>query len=258
MNSALYEGTVFHARFAPVEHRFQYRIVLAYLDLSELDTVFEGRWFWSTRRPNLVWFRRADYLGPTTLGLDEAVRARVREVLGEAPRGPIRMLTQLRTLGYVFNPVTFYYCYEEDGTTLHSFVAEITNTPWGERYSYVLPAKDALRWNFEKEFHVSPFFDMNQLYRWGIRVPGETLDVHMSNEEQGKRVFHAALTLRRQPIRTGTLLRALVLYPWMPAVAHLAIYWQALRLHLKKVPFFTHPKKRPAPAPSTDTRPSTP
>jgi DUF1365 family protein len=250
VNSALYEGTVHHARFAPVEHRFQYRIVLAWLDLAELDTVFAGRWLWSTRRPNLVWFRRADYLGPADLGLDEAVRVRVESQLGSRPSGPIRMLTQLRTLGYVFNPVTFYYCYEPDGVTLHSFVAEITNTPWGERHAYVLSARDALRWSFAKDFHVSPFFGMDQVYRWSITAPGETLDVAMSNEEHGQRVFTAALNLRRQPIRTGTLLRALVLYPWMPARAHLAIYWQALRLSLKRVPFFTHPKKRRPPAPT--------
>lgn len=251
MNSALYEGTVHHARFAPVPHRFQYRIVLAYLDLAELETVFAGRWLWSTRRPNLVWFRRADFLGPAERSLDEAVRSLVQSRLGTRPTGPIRMLTQLRTLGYVFNPVTFYYCYEPDGATLHSFVAEITNTPWGERHAYVLPAREALRWSFAKEFHVSPFFGMEQTYRWSITAPGETLEVQMSNEEHGKRVFHAELTLARQPIRTSTLLRALVLYPWMPARAHLAIYWQALRLALKRVPFFTHPKKRHPPAPTT-------
>lgn len=251
MNSALYEGTVFHARTTPMEHRFQYKLVMAYLDLAELTQAFQGRWLWSAQHPNVVWFRRADYLGAAQVPLDQAVRARVAEVLGEAPTGPIRILTQLRTLGYNFNPVSFYYCFEADGKTLHSFVAEITNTPWGERHSYVLPAREALRWSFDKAFHVSPFFGMQQTYHWAISLPGDQLEVRMSNSEHDRHVFQATLRLERRPIQTSTLMRALFLYPWMPARAHLAIYWQALRLTLKKAPFFTHPKKRQPPAPTT-------
>ena len=97
---------------------------------------------WSSRRPNLVWFRRADYMGPADRPLDEVVRDRVEEELGRRPRGAVRMLTQLRTFGYVFNPVTFYYCFDED-ERLDAVVAEITNTPWNERHAYVLDAENA-------------------------------------------------------------------------------------------------------------------
>jgi DUF1365 family protein len=143
--SCLYEGWVRHRRHAPHAHAFRYRIYMLYLDLDELDRVFAGRWLWSVNRRNLAQFRRSDYLGDPTIPLAEAVRARVREALGRAPTGPIRLLTHLRYFGHCFNPVSFYYCYAEDGTTLDTIVAEITNTPWKERHSYVLPVAGAQR-----------------------------------------------------------------------------------------------------------------
>ena len=138
MQSALYEGSLRHRRFGPVHHEFEYSVSLAWLDLAELEDVFRGRWFWSTRGPALAWWRRADYLGPVAVPLDEAVRMRVESELGFRPEGPIRLLTQLRTFGRSFNPVTFYYCYDARGHEVEAIVAEITNTPWGERHAYVM------------------------------------------------------------------------------------------------------------------------
>ena len=140
MQSCLYNGWVRHRRFAPRAHAFRYRLFMAYLDLTELDHVFRGRWFWSTRRPALAWFRRADYLGNPSVPLDQAVRDAVERDTGMRPRGPIRLLTHLRYFGHGFNPVSFYYCFDPADTRVETIVAEITNTPWAERHAYVLPA----------------------------------------------------------------------------------------------------------------------
>ena len=248
MKSCLYEGRVFHRRLSPRPHAFALGMFQVYLDLEELDEVFRGRWFWSTRRPALVRFRREDYHGPREVPLAEAVRDTLERELGERPPGPVRLLTHLRTWGYSFNPVSFYYAYEADGQTLHSVLAEITNTPWGERYSYALRSEDGrgVRSDFDKAFHVSPFFDIDQQYRWTFPLPDERLRVRMENREQGALVFEAGVDLERRPITGRSLARMLLRYPAMPAIGHAAIYWHALRLWLKRTPFFTHPAKRPA------------
>lgn len=221
---------------------------MAWLDLGELDEVFRGRWFWSARRPALAWFKRADYLGDATVPLDEAVRRHVAGVTGKRPSGPIRMLSHLRTFGHCFNPVTFYYCYAADGTTTETIVAEITNTPWRERHAYVLsvdPAHDVggnHQFEFGKRFHVSPFMPMRQDYRWCFSAPGERLAVHMENSQGGEHVFDATLTLARREIGTASLAFALLRWPAATLRVLVAIYWQALRLRLKGVPFHAHPR----------------
>ncbi|MEM9801856.1 MAG: DUF1365 domain-containing protein [Planctomycetota bacterium] len=249
--SAIYVGRVHHARHAPRPHRFSYRLFQLYFDLDELEVVFDGMRFGSVERLNVVSFRRKDYLGPTDIPLREAVRERVERATGEAPpEGPIRLLTSAACLGYCFNPVSFYYLFERDGRTLHSIVAEITNTPWNERFQYVLTASAAARdgewyeWRFDKRFHVSPFFGMDHRYRWRFTVPGERLDVAMDNTtaDDSERVFDAALRLNRRPFSSGELRRWLLRSPWMTGKVHAAIYWQALRLWLKRTPFYPHPE----------------
>lgn len=248
--SAVYEGTVRHRRHAPHPHAFRYRMAQLYLDLDEIDRLFDRRWLWSANRRNLAEFRRSDYLGDADVPLGEAVRERAATVLGRRPLGPIRLLTHLRYGGLVFNPVSFYYCYAADGVALDCIVAEITNTPWNERHAYVLPVDAAeprgraWHWSFTKGFHVSPFVAMERDYGWRFTAPGKDLHVHMDVIRGGEREFDATLHLHHRPLHAASLRRVLWRYPLMTAQVVGAIHWQALRLWLKRNPVYDHPSKQ--------------
>jgi hypothetical protein len=249
MKSALYTGRLRHRRFAPRAHAFSYRLFMVYVDLAELKDVFRGRWLWSARRPAIAWLRRADYLGDPAVSLDRAVRDRVEAHAGVRPDGPIRMLTHLRYFGFNINPVTFYYCYDRDDTRIETIVAEVTNTPWNERHAYVLTQRmnvapgAARRYRFRKDFHVSPFMAMDFDYDWRFGAPGDRITVHMENRQDDHKVFDATLALARREITGATLARTLIAFPCMTAVVAVGIYWQALRLWLKRIPFHSHPAK---------------
>ena len=245
MNSALYVGRVLHRRFAPVTHRLGHPLFLVYLDLDDLDSALGGHLFWSHRRPAPFRFHRGDHLGDPARPLAAAVRDLVERRHGVRPQGPVFLLTQLRQLGYVMNPVSFYFVHDREERPAF-VVAEVHNTPWGERHCYVHDCRDrpdARVWEFrsDKQFHVSPFMPMEIAYRWRVRRPGRTLSVHLENLRDGARVFDATLTLRRRPLSSAGLAAALLAHPLQPLRVVASIYAHALRLWLKGAPFHPHP-----------------
>ena len=222
-----------------------------FLDLKELPTLFDIHPLWSYQRWNVAFFRRKDHFGDPSVPLDAAVRDLIQTNLGNRPVGPIRLLTHLRYFGYCFNPASFYYCYDDSDIRVETIVVEIHNTPWGERHCYVFgdsqnehPVDHWRRYRFNKNFHVSPFIDMDIQYDWRFRVPGDIIRVHMIDIEKHKKLFDATLMLKRQPISHKGLTRVLIKYPLMTMKVTTMIHFQALRLLLKNTPFFTHPKKR--------------
>lgn len=249
MHSAIYCGWLSHRRHLPRPHAFRYRLFMMYLDLAELDDVFRGRWLWSTTRAAPARFDRRDHFGDPSVPLDEAVRDLVAQRSGERPAGPIRLLTHLRYFGYVFNPVSFYYCFDAQDRRVETIVAEVTNTPWGERHCYVMrnraDERGMLRSVSAKAMHVSPFHPMALNYHWAFDLSDERLGVGMAllpaEPASGRPVFHARLQLRRMPIRARSLAMVLLRFPLMTAQVIAAIHWQALLLWCKRVPVHEHP-----------------
>lgn len=253
LRSGLYVGVVRHRRREPA-HAFEFPLFMTYLDLAEIDRVLALTRWCSASRLAPIRYRRADFLGDPATPLRDSVLDICARDLGRRPDGPVRMLTHLRTLGYSFNPVTFYYCFRDDpgapgGESLDAIVAEITNTPWGERHAYALDARSARvahgvhRWRFAKEFHVSPFLPMELGYDWSFRVPGEDLFVHMTlrHERGGAHAFDATMRMRREPISAASLRGMALRFPAMTLRVIARIYWEALRLRLKGARVHPHP-----------------
>lgn len=245
--SAVYEGTIRHRRFEPVEHAFSYRFFLVYLDLGELPGVLDPYPLWSARRRAPARFRRGDFMGDPARPLDECARDAVEAATGTRPAGPVRLLAGLRYLGHSFNPVSFYYCFDRAGERVEAVVADVENIPWGERHPYVLARGrregPVLSDELDKVLHVSPLMGMEQVYSFRAGEPGERLAVHIeSRPAGGGKSFDATLNLRRRELSRPLLVGLLARYPALSLQVVAKIYGQSLRLKLKGARYFPHPR----------------
>ncbi|WP_421240235.1 DUF1365 domain-containing protein [Aeromonas enteropelogenes] len=240
--SAIWRGSVRHRRFAPRAHAFSYHLFMLGLDLDELPGLDQGRWF-AVERAGLLSFRRHDYLRGSVGPLKQVVWDKVAELGGDAdPKGRVLLLGNVRCLGFYFSPVNFYFCDRQEETRY--LLAEVSNTPWNERHYYLLDLAELAP--HDKDFHVSPFMELAMRYHWRIRPPAQETLIHIeSHPVSGEaKLFDATLALRRVPLSRKELVALLVRWPWMTMRVLLGIYWQALRLFIKRTPIFTHPETR--------------
>jgi DUF1365 family protein len=248
--SALYEGVVRHRRFAPTAHEFHYGVVMTLLDVDEADgpdSPIDSLPLWSTRRWAPVRYRRTDYLDGGDRPLRDALGDVVEREIHRRPTGRIRMLTHLRTWGWLFNPITVYWCDAADGTP-DIVVLEVTNTPWGERAWYVVEAEYVSGRGavFPKALHVSPFLAMDLDYRFSFTTPtaaaNSPLTIRLEVLEHGHKVFDADLSLRRTELTSRSAVGVLLRHPTQTMRISAGIHWQALRLWAKRVPVVPHPR----------------
>jgi len=234
MEAGLYRGTLRHRRFDPVRHEFTYSLFMAFLDVDNLPQMMGIAPFLSHNRPNFASLYDSDYFGNLRR---ERIRADAAENGIALPDGKIFLLTHLRYLGYAFNPISLFYCYNSAGV-LETVLAEVNNT-FGERKNYWITTPKKFR--CAKEMHVSPFNKMELDYEFVLTEPGESLVAHMNTLDGGRHFFDATLSLRREEWSAKSLGLAMLRFPWMTAKVMGAIHWEALRLYLKKAPVYEKP-----------------
>lgn len=256
--SGYYEGQVIHTRFEPKKHAFSYKLAMLILDLDELAKMDFGRLF-SWNKSALLRFNAKDYLAkiPTSksskqhnpvLELKQKVLNKVNEMQKEKQQennpfennlntacDRVIFAGQIRHFGFYFSPINFFFCYQNK--TAKFMLAEVSNTPWNERHYYLVDINNAL--DTPKAFHVSPFMDLNMHYKWKINPPDNKLTIAIDNYNP-KRIFSAGLSLSRKEFNHNNLKLMLYRFPLMTIKIILGIYWQALKLFIKGIPFVSH------------------
>ncbi len=219
---------------------------MVHLFLDELQVVFRCHPLWSSQKKNLAHFDRRDYHGDEGTTLDASLRQTCEKQLGFKPTGRISLLTHLRYFGHCFNPVTFYYFWDKNLKQPEALLTEINNTPWNEKYARAFKwSHEEIHWSvhkFKKEFHVSPFMQMDIIYKWRFSNPADVLQVHMVNEAEVTKTFEARMDLKRKPISFFNLSYALARFPFLTLQILFSIYWQALLLRMKGCKFYPHPR----------------
>jgi DUF1365 family protein len=248
VRSRLYVGEVEHRRFEPVHHEFRYKVCYYYLDLDEIERVFKIPFLFSCNFPGVLSWWRKNYIHPTDQSIRDVVVESIRKQTGKEFSGAIRMLTNISYFGFCFNPVSFYYCFDQN-EKLKFIVSEVTNTPWKQRNIEVYPFQGDHKTlqQHAKSFHVSPFMPMEIDYTFVLNKPEETIHILMQNRPTGGKnlIFDSTLDLKEKPLTAWNVLSHFARFPLMTFTTVVGIYWQALLLYfIKKTPFYSHPDQK--------------
>lgn len=272
MKNSIYVGQIRHRRFTPKVNRFGYSLYMLALDVDEVSTpqfnigVFGTRWFHALK------FNQTDYLKKERIktadktdpiSLKQRITEKVQQLDGKYKIEKVVMLVQVRCFGLYFSPANFYFCYDAEGAC-NCMLAEVSNTPWNQRHYYLIDLNDHLDNGdlppTEKEFHVSPFMAIDMEYVWKVRPPSATSDalsIHIENhtlnsdadksKEESKedsKVFDATLSLKKKQFSKTELVKVLLGFPVMTLKIVLLIYWQAMKLFFKRVPFVSYQTRK--------------
>ncbi len=245
MNSCLYKALVMHHRMEPKEHRFHYNVYMFYIDLDEIDGLTKKLWMLSRNKFNFFSFRDSEHIQLPIKNPDKSknVKQHITDYLTQngitIGKGKIMLLTNLNVLGYNFNPVSFYYCFDEQGQPL-CVVVEITNT-FREMKLFLLTKKDFISEKFKlnttKYFYVSPFIDHDVNFDFNLGIPGEKLNIRIDDYKDDKRFFISTLTGIKKPLNNRNLALFSIRFPFITLKIITLIHWNALKLWLKKIPY---------------------
>lgn len=256
-----------HRRYTPKPHAFEYQVGYVFANIDALAQVCEHSLFWSYNRFNFISLYDKDLLKSDEKTVRETLSEAILDQLGQSitKAHAIYVLTLPRYMGFAFNPVTFYWIYDVTNPTLRFIAAHITNTPWHERFLYCFsceqthtttsttsasssntPKQAAVyRFLLDKKFHVSPFMPMSLNYDWRFKLDqtrgSDHSVIHMQLKQHGKLIFDATMQFDLEPLTRRKQNLFALTYPLQSLKIVLAIYWQALRLYLKKIPFISHP-----------------
>jgi len=244
LNSALYRGHVTHQRVARLRHGFRYPIFMPLLDLAELPELDRSLRLFAYNRTGLVSYHDRDHLKHYEGDTRQRLSAFFRSCGEELPKGRVFLLTHARILGYTFNPVSFFYCFDAS-RALRFVVAEVNNT-FGDTHPYLLTGNGTEKWTTKKLMHVSPFFDLAGSYDWRLPAPAETLEARCDLRHGGVLSLASRLTMGRQPLTDRTLALALLGLPFMTLRVMFGIHWQALKLWFKGARFHRAPAYDPS------------